>query len=197
MAEGLDAADRAISLDATDHIAMNWKGVLLGFHGQDAAALATLRAAHDINRNHVVGLGFLGMYEAWAGHKSIGVGHVLEAFRLSPRDPNRHQLLVLLSFTYFANQQDAEALEIAEIAMHELPDRPVPYLLMALTQVGLGHIEPAKAAFVRLKTLAPELAKARLAGQWLTTNPVYLKRALTFLRVAAGLEGPEAADALR
>lgn len=197
LAEGLDAADRAISLDATDHIAMNWKGVLLGFDGQDAAALATLRAAHDINRNHVVGLGFLGMYEAWAGNHKIGVDYALEAFRLSPRDPNRHQLLVLLSFTYFANQQDAEALEIAEIAMHELPDRPVPYLLLALTQVGLGHIEAAKAAFVRLQTLAPELAKARLAGQWLTTNPVYLKRALTFLRVAAGLESPEAADALR
>ena len=191
LAEGLDAADRAISLDATDHIAMNWKGVLLGFDGQDAAALATLRAAHDINRNHVVGLGFLGMYEAWAGHKSTGVRHALEAFRLSPRDPNRHQLLVLLSFTYFANQQDAEALEIAEMAMHELPGRPVPYLLMALTQVGMGQVELAQESFLKLKALAPELVKARLAGLWLTTNPVYLNRALTFLRVAAGLESPE------
>ncbi len=197
LAEGLDAANRAISLDATDHIAMNWKGVLLGFDGQEDAALAALRAAHGINRNHVIGLGFLGMYEAWAGNKNIGVHRALEAFRLSPRDPNRHHLLVLLSFTYFANQQDADALEIAEMAMHELPGRPVPYLLMALTQVGTGQVALAKESFLKLQALAPDLAKARLAGQWLTTNPVYLKRAITFLRVAAGLESPEAADALR
>ena len=127
----------------------------------------------------------------------IGVRHALEAFRLSRRDPNRHHLLVLLSFTYFANQQDAEALEIAQMAVHELPNRPVPYLLIALTQVGLGHVALAKQAFLKLEALAPELVKARLAGQWLTTNPVYLKRALTFLRVAAGLESPEAAEALR
>ena len=197
LAEGLDAANRAISLDATDHIAMNWKGVLLGFDGDEDAALATLRAAHDINSNHVLGMGFLGMYEAWAGNQSVSVRHALGAFRLSPRDPNRHHLLVLLSFTYFANQQDADALEIAQIAVHELPNRPVPYLLTALTQVGLGHVALAKQAFLKLEALAPELVKARLAGQWLTTNPVYLKRALTFLRVAAGLESPEAAEALR
>lgn len=84
--------------------------------------------------------------------------YALEAFRLSPRDPYHHHLLVLLAFTYFANRQDAQALEIAEMAMRESPDKPVPYLLLALTHVGVGQLEAAKKAFVSLQTMAPQLA---------------------------------------
>ena len=197
LAEGLHAANRAISLDATDYVAMTWKGVLLGLDGQEEAALAALRGAYNINRNYVLGLGFLGMYEAWAGNKELGVRYALEAFRLSPHDPYQHHLLVLLAFTYFANRQDAQALEVAEMAMRESPDKPVPYLLLALTHIGVGQLEAAKKAFVSLQTMAPQLAQARLNGQWLTTNAAYVKRAQTFLRVAAGLENPAAADALR
>jgi TolB-like protein/DNA-binding winged helix-turn-helix (wHTH) protein len=197
IAEGLDAASRAIALDATDHIAMNLKGMLLGLDGKEAAGLSALRSAYEINRNHVLGLGFLGVYEALAGNSSIGVGYALEAFRLSPRDPNRHYLLICLSFAYFASQQDAQALEIAEMAMRELPDRPVPYLLLALAHVGLGQVALAKEAFAKLQALAPKMVEARLAGQWLSTNPVYHLRALTFLRVAAGLEPAARAADLR
>ena len=176
---------------------MTWKGVLLGLDGQEEAALAALRAAQSINRNYVLGSGFLGLYEALAGNKELSVRYALEAFRLSPRDPYQHHFLVLLSFTYFANRQDAQALEIAEMAMRESPDKPVPYLLLALTHVGLGHLEAAKKAFSSLQSRAPQLAKARLAGLGLTTNAAYIKRAQTFLRVAAGLENPAAADAVR
>ena len=197
IAEGLDAASHAIALDATDHIAMNLKGMLLGMDGQEAAGLSALRSAYEINRNHVLGLGFLGVYEALAGNSSIGVGYALEAFRLSPRDPNRHYLLICLGFAYFASQQDAQTLEIAEVAMRELPDRPVPYLLLALAHVGLGQVALAKEAFAKLQALAPKMVEARLAGQWLSTNPVYLERALTFLRVAAGLEPAARAVGLR
>ena len=150
LAEGLHAANRAISLDTTDYIAMTWKGVLLGLDGQEEAALAALRAAQSINRNYVLGSGFLGLYEALAGNKELSVRYALEAFRLSPRDPYQHHFLVLLSFTYFANRQDAQALEIAEMAMRESPDKPVPYLLLALTHVGLGHLEAAKRSFFQL-----------------------------------------------
>ena len=197
IAEGLDAASHAIALDATDHIAMNLKGMLLGMDGQEAAGLSALRSAYEINRNHVLGLGFLGVYEALAGNSSIGVGYALEAFRLSPRDPNRHYLLICLGFAYFASQQDAQTLEIAEVAMRELPDRPVPYLLLALAHVGLGQVALAKEAFAKLQALAPKMVEARLAGQWLSTDPVYLERALTFLRVAAGLEPAARAVGLR
>ena len=197
LASGLEAANQAIRLDATDHIAMQWKGALLGLMGDEAGALAVYRAARTINRNYVLGLGFHGMYEAWAGNRELSVSHSLEAFRLSPLDPNRHFLLVLLGFTYFANRQYTEALEIAALAVHDAPDMPVPYLTQALSQIGLGRVEQAKQSFAKLQALAPQLVHARLAGQWLTTNAAYILRAQTFLEIAAGLKSPEAAEALR
>lgn len=42
-----------------------------------------------------------------------------------------------------------------------------------------------------------ELVEARLAGQWTFSNPDLVRRATTFLRIAASLEDPSAAEALR
>lgn len=64
-------------------------------------------------------------------------------------------------------------------------------------QIEWGQIERAAAAFARITAIAPILVEARLAGRWLTTNADYLARAHIFLRVAAGLATPEAADAVR
>ncbi len=197
LAEGLAAANRALSLDSTDHIALTWKGVLLGLDGDEASCLAALRSALNINRNYVLGLGFLGMYEAWAGNRTSSITHALEAFRLSPLDPNRPILLVLLGFTYFANGQDAEALETAQTTSREAPAIPAPFMIAAMTHVALGQMASAKAAFKEAQRLAPKMIEARLAGQWLTTNPAYLKRAMTLLRIAAGLESVGAANKLR
>ena len=192
LAEGLMAANRALSLDSTDHIAMTWKGVLLGLDGDEAGCLAALRSARDINRNYVLCLGFLGMYEAWSGNRSVSIAHALEAFRLSPLDPNRQILLVLLGFTYFANHQDAEALATAQTALREAPQIPAPHMIAAMTHVALGQMVPAKAAFKEAQRLAPKMIEARLAGEWLTTNAAYVKRAMSLLKIAAGLEDESA-----
>ncbi|WP_270933621.1 hypothetical protein, partial [Falsiroseomonas oryzae] len=65
---------------------------------------------------------------------------------------------------------------------------------------GRGRAAPQPArprATPRAVRCSAALAAARLAGRWLSTNPDYQVRAHTFLRVAAGLARPEAADALR
>jgi hypothetical protein len=70
-------------------------------------------------------------------------------------------------------------------------------VLAAIAQVGAGDVAAGAATFAALNETAPALAAARLAGRWLSTNADYRTRAHTFLRVAAGLAPPEAADALR
>ena len=197
LAEGIQAAERAIALDNNDYVAMTYKGMLWGLAGNDARALAELRAAHEINRNYVLCLGFLGMYEAWAGNINLSVGYAREAVRLSPRDPYRDTLLVLLGFTCFANHLYEEAVQAGELALRESPNKPVPHLIKTLGYVGLGELSLAQEAFQTLQARAPAMAQARLNGQWLTANPAYLKRAHTFVRIAAGLESPDSADALR
>jgi TolB-like protein len=197
LAAGTAAANRAIALDPGDHHARRWKGLLVAIAGRPDEGLAELRRAHGINPNCALTLAWLGLYEALNGDANVGVPHALAALRLSPRDPERGSMLMTLGFAHFAMRNYAQASRAAETALREAPDSAVPHVLNAISLVGTGRLEAARSAFQVLQRVAPMLAQARLAGRWLATNPDYVQRAHTFLRVAAGLEDPASADALR
>lgn len=197
LALGLAAAERAIALEHGDHHARRWRGLLLALAQQPDEGLAELRRAHEINSNCALTLSWLGLYEAMHGDAAKGVPYALEGLRLSPRDPALGTFLVILGFTHFTVGDYAAAAASAQAALREASASAVPHVLAAISRVGTGQIELAKTAFQTLQQIAPKLAEARLAGQWLSSNTSYLKRAHTFLRIAAGQEVPAAADALR
>ncbi len=197
VAAGLEAADAAIALDAQDHHAWRQKG-LLAFMAQDqTTGLVALRHAHELNPNCAVTRAWLGMNEALHGDPGCGVPLVESALRLSPRDPARGEMLCALGFTQFAVRNYVGAAASAHAARLGMMNAAPPLVLGAIAQVGACDLEAAAATFARLNATAPALAAQRLAGRWLSTNPDYQTRAHTFLRVAAGLAPPEAADALR
>lgn len=191
LVEGLEAANHAIRLDGRDHHAWRMMGLLHFMAKQPQAGLTELRRAHDINPNCAITLSWLGIYEATHGETHIGVHYAEAAIRLSPRDPSRVSLLVILGFTLFASHDYHGAVSAAESAMQEAPDAAVPYVIAAISYVGTGRIDDAHRAYSHLAKIAPSLAEARLAGNWLATNEDYLRRAHGFFRVAAGL-GDEA-----
>ena len=195
--QGIAAATRAVALEPGDHQARRWKGMLMVMAQQTNEGLDELRQAHNINPNCALTLAWLGLFEAMHGDVNISVPHVLKALRLSPRDPSVSIFLILLGFTRFAVADYAEAAQAADAALRESPNVAVPYLVAAISWVGVGDIERAKKAFLTLQQISPKLAAARLAGQWMSDNTSYRKRAHTFLRIAAGLEAPEMADAYR
>ena len=197
LAAGTAAANRAMALDPGDHHARRWKGLLVAIAGRPDEGLAELRRAHAINPNCALTLAWLGLYEALNGDAHKGVPHALAALRLSPRDPERGSMLMALGFAHFVVRNYAQASRAAETALREVPDSAVPYVLNAVSLIGTGKLELARSAFQALQRIAPKLAEARLAGRFLSTNPDYVQRVHTFLRIAAGLEDPGAADALR
>lgn len=197
VAQGLAAATRAIALDHSDHHARRWRGQLLFMGGHPEEGLAELRQAHQINPNCAVTLCWLGCYEATSGDTSHGVPHIQDALRLSPRDPALAAFHAALGFAHFAVGDYAAAVREAQTSLQEAPGSPIPHVIGAISWVGLGEIGHAQTEFQRLKQMAPRLAQARLAGHWLSAHPHYLQRAHTFLRIAAGLEAPSAADGLR
>ena len=197
LAQGLAAADLAIARDRSDHHARRWKGLLLALDRRPAEGLAELRQAHEINPNCALTLAWLGLYEALNGDVSKGVPNALAALRLSPRDPSRGACLCALGFAHFVTSDYAAAAQAAQAVLAEAPGTPVGHVLGAISWVGVGELAKARAAFQALQRMAPRLAEVRLGGTWLSTNPDYVRRAHTFLRIAAGLEEPAAADALR
>ena len=194
---GRQAADAAISLDALDHYAWRQKGLLAFMAQQQAEGLAALRHAHALNPNCAVTLAWLSLNEALHGDRDRGVPLAEQALRQSPRDPTRGEMLCALGFAQFAVRDYAGALASALAARLGMVNAAPPLVLAAIAQVGTGDLAAGAATFATLNRTAPALAAARLGGRWLSTNPDYLRRAHTFLRVAAGLAPAAEADAVR
>ena len=194
---GLAAARRAIATDSGDHVAHLWKGMLLLYSGQHAAGLADLRRAHELNPNDALTLSLLGQYEAGAGDAQRGIRYATDALRLSPRDALRWSFFNSLAWSHFFAADYARAADAAQSAIGEAPRFYPSHLCLVVSCVGQGQIAKAKTALQVLSELAPQTLVARLAGRWNYADAVLVQRATTFLRIAAALQAPSAADGLQ
>ena len=193
--KGLAAAHGAISIDAADHTAHLWRGMLLMYSRRLAAGLADLRRAHELNPNDALTLSLLGQYEAGAGDARTGVLHVTGALRLSPRDGLRWSFFNSLAWAQFFAGAYLDAAESATRAINDAPRFHPPYVCLAISHIGLGEVAQAKAAYQVASELAPRAVAAWLSGTWNFASPELVERATAFLRRAAGLDGPAAVDA--
>ncbi|MFZ2296175.1 MAG: winged helix-turn-helix domain-containing protein [Polaromonas sp.] len=196
LSEGMSAATRAIAIDPEDHIAYLWRGMLPLLSGKPEEGLADMQRAHDLNPNDALALAYLGMVEALCGNKQKGIEYATAALRMSPRDPVRPSFLNALGWVYFSAGDYAKGADTTQRCIGEAPAFSPPRLCLVVNLVGLAEIARAKSEFQVWSRLAPELVEPRLSGRWLSSDPEYCQRATTFLRVAAGLQDPGAADAL-
>jgi len=197
LAEGIDAATRAIAIDKTDHHARRLRAQLHFMNQNPGAGLPELRRAHEMNPNCALTLCWLGFYEAINGGAEIGVPLAEAGLRRSPRDPARGSMLCAVGFAQFAARNYAATADAAEAALAEAAHGATPLILGTIAYVGVGRIDRATETFRQVERIAPKLVAARLAGRWLSSDSDYLSRAHMFFRIAAGDAPPEAADALR
>ncbi|MBF9030976.1 hypothetical protein HKCCE3408_11275 [Rhodobacterales bacterium HKCCE3408] len=197
LADGIEAATRAITADPTDHHARRLRGQLQLMTNNVSAGLSELRQAHETNPNCALTLCWLGLYEAINGDPAEGVPLARAGLRRSPRDPMRGSMLCAVGFSEFAARDYRAACATAEAALAETERGATPLILGTIAQVGAGRLEEAMRTFRKVEALAPKLVAARLSGQWLSANKDYLRRAHMFFRVAAGLAPPDTADTLR
>lgn len=191
LGEGTSAATRAIAIDAEDHVAYLWKGMLSFLARKPQAGLADLRRAHQLNPNDALALAYLGLGEALCGDTSLGIEYATAALRLSPRDPVRPAFLNTLGWIYFSAGEYAKGVEVTQQCVSEAPNFSPPRLCLVLNLMGLAEVTRARSEFQVWRNLASDLVEARLAGNWLSADPEYCQRATAFLRVAAGLENPD------
>ena len=102
-----------------------------------------------------------------------------------------------MSLAYFFTKDYANALEHALNAASEVPNLPPAHGNQALAFVGMGEIEHAKAALETARRLGPAFVQSRLDGEMPYRQTEHRQRYMIFYRIAAGLEDPSAADALR
>jgi adenylate cyclase len=198
--EAMLAAARAIELDSMDALGYALRGlcVLNGFQiDRYPEALADAQRAHQMNPNDVFVLWCLAWLESAVGEDERAIEHGHQILRLNPRDSRSHDTYHMLGFASFGAKQYAEGVSWELRALNDKPGMIQPLVTLALCYVGANDIAKARAAFAEGQRRAPEFFKSRLAGNSFRARPEDRKRALTFLRIAAGLEDPSAADALR
>lgn len=127
--------------------------------------------------------------------------------RINPRDPRTFFAYANLANAHLAARDYAKGLEWARRATGAAPDYGEAYLYTAALYVGPDNIDKAKSALERARALAPEYIQHlfQMRSRTAQSDPrktvdggAELRRRFhIFLRIAAGLEDPAAAAALR
>jgi adenylate cyclase len=197
--EGMAAAERAIEIDRSLAYAHSMKALLLAFSaGRDRVdeALDCARLAYELNPHSMTAVSALSFIEIVWGEPESAIEHLLEALRLSPRDPQRPIVLLNLAMASSCAGRYADGVGYATLGVREAPHFAPLYAHLAVNYVGLGEIAKARAALAESTRIAPGQVEQSLAG-FMFRKAEHQRRGTTFLRIAAGLEDPAAAEALR
>lgn len=196
-ADALAAGTRAIEADPLNHSAWAIRGVYQCNNERFAAGLQDLGRAYELNPNSALILCSLGYFQALDGDAPSGIEKIRRAIRLSPRDIARAAMHKDLALACVVGRRYAEGLAPALHATSEAPSMAPARATLALVHVGLGDIAAALQTIDRLRQIAPSHLALRLEKGWPCQRADDARRLLTFIRVAAGLEDPAAAEGLR
>ncbi len=198
--EGWAAAEKAIEMDPSASEPYADKAWLLQFAPGQARwdeALASARRAYALNQNSMMALIALGNIEAWTGNPRRGIELLNSALRISPRDPLIVYVYQGLATASCLSGDYANGVDYGEHGLSLAPAYSFIYAHLAVNYVGMGEIDKAKSAFESARRLSPGWAESRLRGEISFRKREDVQRYTTFLRIAAGLEDPGAADAVR
>jgi adenylate cyclase len=200
-AEAMDAITRAIEADPSleiGHMTLAWLLLAAPDGPRLDEALRSARRAYALNPNNVTCVQCLGYMEGLQGRWQICIEQLSRALRMSPRDP-------VISFTYMGlalaslcTGEYSDGVEFAQQGLHAAPEYAMLHGYLAMNYVGLGDLERARAAAEAARRFAPRWVERALQSNWTALRrPEDFERRKIFFRVAAGLEDPGAAEALR
>jgi adenylate cyclase len=198
--EGMAAVTKWIDIDPSDSSAYALKAFLLVYAGGNVLwdeTLANARRAAELNPNNMFALNVLGHIESFAGNPDRSIEVLRSAIRLSPRDPFLCFVYTGLARACCTAGDYANGVQYASDGITLAAEFAPLHVLFAVNAVGLKDIESAEAALNTARRLNPDFVESRLRGRFPVRKPADLRRLTTFLRVAARLDEPSAADAFR
>lgn len=195
--EGMAAVERAISLANAGHATKALLLLQAPSGSRIDEALVEAQTAVRINPQDSTAL-------AICGHVTVDAGDPVEAIRLlersvriNPRDPFGYNTYAGLAQCCLFTREYRKGVEWAMRSHGQASGHALTQLMLAALLVGLGELDQAKAAMEVARRLAPDWVRSRLEGQAAIREGANRQHFITFIRVAAGLEPPEAAQALR
>jgi TolB-like protein/Tfp pilus assembly protein PilF len=170
------AATKALSL-APNHA---WAHMVLGnvliFTNRPSQGIAQCERALELDRN-------LAMAHAYIGHAKMSIGraeetdaYVVEALRLSPRDPTAYVWMAGAGVAKLFVGADEAAEAWLRRAIDNNRNQAIAHFWLAAALAFLGRIDEARAATQAGLALDPAFTVARFRSAPATDNPVYLRQ---------------------
>jgi TolB-like protein/class 3 adenylate cyclase len=166
--------DKALKLrpdSAAAHLAL---GTLRIFTNRAVQGLAECERALAIYRNLATAHAHIGMAKLFLGRAEETEAHILEAFRISPRDEHASGWMVFGGTAKFHLGRDEEALARLNRSIEFNPNSSVPRFCLAAVLPYLDRLEEAREAARACLELNPSFTIARFRSQTNSDHPVYL-----------------------
>jgi len=182
----------ALSL-APDHARAHLRlGGLYIFTNRAAQGIAECEHALLLDRNLADAHSAIGLAKYFMGQSAETEGHILEAFRLSPRDLRANQWMHFVGLAKIQFGADAEAVAWLRRSIEANRNFPTSHFALAGALGLLGAVDEARTVAKAALALIPGYTIRRLRAHKFSDNPTYLagrERFCEGLRLAGVPEG--------
>jgi TolB-like protein len=162
---------RLRSDDASAHCALGASRIL---SNRALQGIAECERALAIDRNFAGAHSWIGVAKFCVGRNEETEAHILEAFRISPRDTSANSYALTAGFAKGLSGRDEEAVVWLSRSIELRPTAPPAHFYLAAALTRLGRVEEAREAARTGLELNPSFTIARLKSLALSDNPVYL-----------------------
>jgi tetratricopeptide (TPR) repeat protein len=136
--------------------------------------IAECQRALALDPNLAIAHAYIGMGKYVSGRNAEVEAHIMEAIRISPRDPKAAGWGIIVGISFITIGRNAEASRWLNRALEINAASPVAHFWQAAALANLGRIDEAKhAARVGLQ-LNPSFTVARFRAAEVSDDPVYL-----------------------
>jgi TolB-like protein/Flp pilus assembly protein TadD len=170
------AFGKALSLAPGNALAHYGLGALLGSTNRAIQGIAELEQALALDPNLARARAYIGLVKGYAGLAEEAESHVLEALRLSPRDPLTFMWFAIAGSGKLSLGEYEQALPWLRKSIEANRNSPLPRFYNAATLAQLGRLEEARAEVQAGLALDPKFTIARYRAGAKSDNPTYLAR---------------------
>jgi tetratricopeptide (TPR) repeat protein len=187
MGAGMLADDRAAQLSAAETNAIKavslapdypWGHLALGgvliFTNRAARGIAEFEQVLRLDRNSADAHAYTGLAKVFLGRSAETEAHVVEAFRLSPRDIAAYQWMHITGTAKLQLGADAEAVTWLQRSIDANRNFPLTHFILAAALGLLGEMDEARTAAKAGLALQPDFTISRLRAVTYSDNTTYL-----------------------
>jgi tetratricopeptide (TPR) repeat protein len=185
-------AIKALSLAPDQALAHRILGTVYNVTNRATQAIAECEHALALDRNLADAYAVIGMAKFYLGRAAETEGHIIEAFRLSPRDIFAHRWMQFVGVAKIHLGADAEAAAWLRRSVEANRNSPLTHFVLAAALGLQGSLDEARAAAAVGLALNPGFTIRRLRAAKPSDNPEFLagrERQYEGMRLAGVPEG--------